>query len=169
MLQGINTQTFFVAMLFFSEGSDMSFASSFLLLLLAPSLVAAQQAPVSPLVRYTSIQNYSLIACDMAFEGQRLDTELRALGRTPDKPAPDLRACIVAQRAEVLGNLGPALKSLKTPAAKNALKRAHAAFVAALEGIKPGFDERKITYAARQRGLRDALEREMAAVEIEQQ
>jgi hypothetical protein len=60
-----------------------------------------------------------------------------------------------------------ALKTVKKPKAKEALKTAHVAFITALDGIFPATDERKINYAQRQSALDDKLNEAWARFEVE--
>lgn len=65
--------------------------------------------------------------------------------------------CISKGVIESKATLQPALATLKTESAKEALKAYHVAFITALEGINPGLDERRISYEQRQQALSDKV------------
>jgi hypothetical protein len=76
--------------------------------------------------------------------------------------------CIEDGKKDAKQNLESALKSLKKPKAKEALKSYHVAFVTAIDGINPGMDERKISYEQRQQSLDGKLTEAWARFEVEQ-
>ena len=80
----------------------------------------------------------------------------------------DYRACITKGKTASKQNLDAALKTVKKPNAKEALKTYHVALVSALEGINPGSDERKINYEQRQQNLEGKMTEAWARFEIEQ-
>ena len=78
------------------------------------------------------------------------------------------QACIAEGKATARSSLDKALRAVKKSKARDALKSYDVAFVAALEGIRPGADERNINYERRQQSLRDKVNEAWARFEVEQ-
>lgn len=58
--------------------------------------------------------------------------------------------------------------TVKKEKAREALKSYHVAFITALEGIVPGFDEMKIAYQQRQQALSDKVTEAWSRFQIEE-
>lgn len=80
----------------------------------------------------------------------------------------EVYGCINEAVAASKKNFAVALKTVKKPPAKEALKSYHVALIGALEGVKPGAEERKLTYEARQSALQGKLTDAWTRFEIEQ-
>lgn len=80
-----------------------------------------------------------------------------------------LDTCIKSSRSAVLAQFKIAEKTIKKPGAKDALKAYSAALVSALDGIRPGAEETRIVYGARQSGIDQRLAELWARVEVELQ
>lgn len=85
----------------------------------------------------------------------------------PKAASTDYRACVAEKKIEVKENLRSALNGVKAPAAKEALKSFHVAFITAIDGIVPGMDERKFAYDTRQQTLSDKMNETWARFEVE--
>lgn len=79
----------------------------------------------------------------------------------------DYPACIENGKNTAKRNFAPALRSIKKQKAQEALKSYHVAFVTAMDGIKPGTNELKISYEQRQQLLESKLNEAWARFEIE--
>lgn len=129
---------------------------------------AAVGQATSPIERYGSESEAAVMTCSLEFQLAQAQAQLVSVGGgQPEKPA-DFAACLKKARAEGKQLFSLALAKVKKPAAKEALKSYHVAFMTALEGISPGMDERRITYEARQRSLKDKMTEAWARFEVEQ-
>jgi hypothetical protein len=118
----------------------------------------------TPLEKYQGQTHFALTMCKLAY----ITAGARAQANEGPGEAGDWRGCQRDQRAEVKRYLDGALKTVRRPAAQAALKGHYVAFVASLDGLTPGPDERKITYQARQAALQDKLNEAWARFEVEQ-
>lgn len=139
------------------------------LLLLVPALGLAQ--PQTPLDAYLGTTQTNLILCQLA---RRIAAAQAEKGDAADAqparkktPAETYPACIAHGRAEAKTLLDRALPTLRKPAAREALKSAHVAHIAALQGIRPAPEEIVIDYRRRQQRLADTLEEALARFETE--
>lgn len=127
-------------------------------LLIATSSLAAEGPDKStPVERYHGHTSVSLFLCKV--------TQSAALvtGDTQKSVS-----CIKDAKAEAKQNFDKALRTLRKPKARDALKSYHVAYVTALEGMALGFEERKISYEQRQQALEDKLTEAWARFEVEQ-
>ena len=123
----------------------MKFPHTAFIVLLLTTLTASAADEAdnrSPLDRYRGDSQYHLLMCSMSFKM----AALKADGGQPQDEKDDYAGCIKKGKAESKANLDKALRTLKKPQAREALKTYHVAFVSALEGIFPGADERRISY-----------------------
>lgn len=139
-------------------------------LALAGGTVLAQ--PQSPLDAYNSATYGGLLLCSLARQNAVLEAELRAAGGTPpprepgsaNTPYPD---CISQGKVNAKKALDRVLPTIRKPAAREALKTVHVAFVSALEGLRPGPEELVIDYRRRQQRLSAALDEAWTRFEVE--
>lgn len=134
------------------------------ILIVTCSLAAEEPDKRTPLERYQGDGQYSLLMCKMTL---RLALA-RAEGSEAQDEKSDYAECIERGKATAKQNLVKALRTLKKPKAQDSLKSYHVAFVTALEGIRPGVSERKISYEQRQQALEEKLTEAWARFEIEQ-
>jgi hypothetical protein len=126
----------------------------------------AQNAPDrrSALDQYRGNTQYALLICATSLRTALLRAELGE----PEDEKGGYRGCIVKNKAEAKASLDKALRTIKSPRARDALKSFHVAFVTALEGIAPGIDERRISYESRQQALEGKVTEAWARFEVEQ-
>jgi hypothetical protein len=139
-----------------------------LALLVSLSLFASAAEPPdnrNPLDKYRGDTQFSLLMCAISFKIARLRAEA---GSQENDDKGDYRGCIAKGRATAKVDLAGALRFVKKAKAQDALKTYHVAFMTALEGIDPGSDERRISYAQRQQALSDKVNEAWARFEIEQ-
>ncbi|MDM4767277.1 hypothetical protein [Pelomonas sp. SE-A7] len=117
----------------------------------------------SPLDRYQGDSQFSMLMCSMTVKM----AATTGSGPSTGDEKTDYVACVSKGKATAKANFESALKTLKKPKAREALKSYHVALVAALEGIKPGTDERKISYEQRQQALEQKMTEAWARFEIE--
>ena len=123
----------------------------------APATRADEPLPASVAVfMYTMRASHSLNMCGMSFKMQQMNiwADNNSV-QVPESERSDYGDCTSKARTDELNDFKATAKSLKSTEAKKAQIDVHAAFAAALAGITPGDDERKITYAARQQSLLD--------------
>lgn len=132
----------------------------------APSARSQAEKPPSNAEQYRIGLSVELRLCEYAFTREQLQIEAASYGVPPEKLA-DFEGCVSGARSKELA-MFKKNAPLFRGTSRQALNATHAAFVAALEGMRPGDDERKITYAARQQALRDRLTEALARFEAEQ-
>ena len=137
----------------------------FLALLSTPLTLMAEgnTAAPSPIEAYHSWTQISLLLCTITEKTEQLSAETD----TPIEPEKSLSTCIKKHSDEAKAELNSAIKTLKNNNTQEALKNYHVAFITALKGIEPGFDERKITYSQRQQMLTDKVNEAWARFDIE--
>ncbi len=118
----------------------------------------------NPVDKYHGDAFFYSLTCKLSFQ---IAMSKRQLSQPSDEKD-DYRACITKGKTASKQNLDAALKTVKKPNAKEALKTYHVALVSALEGINPGSDERKINYEQRQQNLEGKMTEAWARFEIEQ-
>lgn len=118
----------------------------------------------TPLEKYHGQTHFAMTVCPSALNIANLNA---GMDKEPGEHG-DWRKCQRDQRSEAKRMLDAALKTVRKPAAQAALKSHYVAFVAALDGITPTVDERKITYQARQASLKDKVNEAWARFEVEQ-
>jgi len=131
---------------------------------LLAATAAIAQAPVDHLGRYRSHTATAIYLCRLALDTALLEAEAQVAA----SERRDWRGCLLEQRTEGKRLLDASLKVTKKPAVQAALKSYHVSFIAALDGIEPAPDERRISYRARQAGLTDKVNEAWARVEVEQ-
>ena len=119
---------------------------------------------ISVLEKYQSDTNVQLTMCRMKFKIAQLSNGNPAT-MTDSENYPQ---CIKESKAELKASLDNALKTIKKSAAKEALKNYHVAVITALEGINPGENEMKISYAQRQIQLKEKTTLAWERFELEQ-
>lgn len=134
-----------------------------LFVLYSSSLFADDSEFKTPIDKYRSQNDYFLIMCKIDF---KLNQNLIELGKEI-KPDEDFGNCIKESKIKSQKDLGKALNFIKIASAKQALKKYHISFVAALYGIRPSIDELKIVYDQRQDRLQEKMTEAWAAFEIE--
>ena len=85
----------------------------------------------------------------------------------PQDNSSDVQGCISKGKTEAKTSFNKALRTIRKPAAKEALKNYHVAFVTALEGLLPGTQEPKFVYEQRQQTLKSRLAETWAKYELE--
>jgi len=117
----------------------------------------------TPLERYQGDAGRALFMCKLTLH---LATAKAEAGRPQDEDS-DYSGCIRRGLITAKGNLDRALRTIKKAKGQEALKSYHVAFVSALEGIRPGDSERKISYEQRQQALEGKLTEAWARFEVE--
>lgn len=127
------------------------------------STVAMAQLPPAVSV-YKDKTDLLLIECRLSFDVDlmRGSGNMGKLGEVQP-----LSACVAKARAAGKQQFDAVMKTIKKPAAQQALKGVHAAFLAALTGIDAFPQELKIRYDARQAGLREKLSQAWSTLEVE--
>lgn len=132
------------------------------MLISAHSFAADEPDKRNPLDRYHGDSQYYLMMCKLSLT---IAISSNALGET-NKDG-DYKGCINKGKETVKKSLSAALRTVKNPKAKEALKSYHVAFATALDGINPGSDERKINYEQRQQALEEKVTEAWARFEVE--
>lgn len=140
------------------------FASISLVLAFQLSFAADEPDNRTPLDRYQGDTQYALLMCKLTL---RLAVA-KAEGNAPQDEQSNYSYCISKSKVTAKASLDKALRTVKKPKAQEALKSYHVAFVSAVEGIRPGADERKISYEQRQQVLEGKVTEAWARFEIEQ-
>jgi hypothetical protein len=117
----------------------------------------------TPLERYRGDTQFALVMCKLSL---RVALAVAAGGGQQDDKS-DYASCIRKSKASAKSSLDMALRTVKKPKAQDALKSYHVAFSTAVEGIRPGPDERKISYEQRQQSLEEKVTEAWARFEIE--
>lgn len=128
------------------------------------TLAANEPDKRTPIERYRGDGQFSLMMCKITLKLALLRSEA---GSQQDEKS-DYSGCISDGEAKAKANLTTALKAVKKAKAQEALKSYHVTYIAALKGIRPGVDERKISYEQRQQALEDKLTEAWARFEVEQ-
>jgi predicted outer membrane protein len=137
------------------------YASAAILFLVCTA--ASAQSPLSTPRQLKFAHDTGLSGCQLEFETARLETRTSSAGASTD-----YRTCIKNTRAEYVEHFRAVSQNVTNPAARSALADAHVAFIAALEGIPAGPNERRDAYANRQQALLDKLNGAWARFEISQ-
>jgi hypothetical protein len=118
----------------------------------------------TPLERYQGDGEFALITCKISL---RMALGRAELGQEQDDNS-DVAGCIEKGKSATKKSFDAALRTVKRAKAKEALKSYHVSLVGALEGIRPGSSERKISYEQRQQALEGKLTEAWARFEVEQ-
>lgn len=118
----------------------------------------------APLQEYRTTANGRLMLCKMTLANDLLKAQVASRS----SEGPNFRKCIEEGKSETKTLFESALKTIKKPKAKDALKSYHVAFITSLNGVSPGVDERKINYERRQQELEGKLTEAWARFEVEQ-
>jgi hypothetical protein len=129
----------------------------------SPLLAADEPDNRTPVARYQGDAEFSILTCKI---GLRIAIAKTNLGEQQDEKS-DYLNCIQTGKATAKKNLDAALKSVKKAKAKEALKSHYVVLVGALDGIRPGSDERKASYEQRQQALEGKLTEAWARFEVE--
>jgi hypothetical protein len=134
-------------------------------LILATALPAFAQEPDkrTPLERYEADSKVTLYMCKLTLKLALAKSEA---GQSQDEQS-DWIACIRNGKTTTKASFDKALTAVKKSKAKEALKTYQVAYMAAIDGIAPGSDERKINYEQRQQSLEGKLTEAWARFEIE--
>lgn len=114
---------------------------------------AAHAQPRNALEAYSGEASFAATMCGLTFvTGQAQAEIIRAGGEVSaeNRQKGDYRACVRDQKPAVKTAYDAALKTVRKPAAKAALKNHYVAAISQLDGIVPELDERKIDYERRQ-------------------
>jgi hypothetical protein len=126
----------------------------------------------TPLDKYSGDTAFFIMECSLKFRLASSLADLRDSGGSPPPLAPgvdaDYMKCISDGGESARAKLKPAILTVKKEKAREALKTYHVAFISALEGIAPGFDEPKILYQQRQQTLNDKRKEAWSRFEIEE-
>ena len=136
----------------------------FLTALTSIFVMTASAAELTPAQQYRGLANGAIFMCKLNLQNALLNAQLS----NPLDEKSDYRACIATGKVTAKENFDKAMKTVKKPQAKEALKTYHVALVSAFDGIVPGTDERKINYERRQQDLDGKLTEAWARFEIEQ-
>ena len=122
-------------------------------MLVAPAFGADAGKP-SPALAYRGIVNSGILTCSQQVIEAMQIAEIKRKGieryDLPEPMAPDWQACVVEQKAQAKVSYETALKTVKKPAARAALKEHFVAVFSALSGLAPYNDELKLAYTKRQ-------------------
>lgn len=80
----------------------------------------------------------------------------------------DVNGCISKAKQETKISFDKAMRTVRKPAGREALKNYHIAFLTALEGIKPGSNESKAAYSLRMELLKSKKVEAWTRFELEQ-
>lgn len=155
----------------YNSGFSMKVLNLFLPLFLvaATRIAAAAQDDRSPIARYEGDLEYAVIKCTLALKIANNSAKLTELkgndGSSPDSE--DWRVCIATQKTTAKVNYEAALKSVKKPAARAALKEHFIQGSQALSGIAPYSNETVIAHAKRQGDNRAKLDELWTRFELE--
>ena len=142
----------------------ISLAIALTLVVVSSANAAAESDKGSALERYQVHTEGFLMLCPVRFQ---LAEGRAERGMEQDQES-NYQGCIAEGKATARSNLDKALRAEKKSKARDALKSYHVAFVAALEGIRPGVGERSINYDRRQQIFRDKVNEAWARFEVEQ-
>ena len=134
------------------------------LLISASSFAADEPDTRTPLERYRGDGQFSMLMCKISL---RLALAKAELGEAQDEKG-DYVGCIERGKATAKQNLAKTLRAVKKTKAQEALKSFQVSLVTALDGIRPGIDERKINYEQRQQALEGKITEAWARFEVEQ-
>ena len=135
-----------------------------LALLSAFQFVGAQEKDNrTPLEAYQGSTYYHQIMCEATLSLALARGDLYR----PQDNSSDVQGCISKGKTEAKTSFNKALRTVRKPAAKEALKNYHVAFVTALEGLLPGTQEPKFVYEQRQQTLKSRLAETWAKFELE--
>jgi hypothetical protein len=134
------------------------------LLVSASSFAADEPDNRTPLERYRGDGQVSILMCNISL---RLALSRAELGAAQDEQS-DYVGCIEREKGKSKQNLAKALRTVKKVKAQEALKSFHVSLVTALDGIRPGINERKINYEQRQQALEGKITEAWARFEVEQ-
>lgn len=135
-----------------------------IIFILLASNFSLAESEISAIDRYKSDTTVQLTMCSMMFKLAQLNIQ----NGTPLTSNSNYPSCIKNSKAELKTSLDKALQTIKKTEAKNALKNYHIAVMTALEGINPGENEIKISYAQRQIQLKEKATLAWERFEIEQ-
>lgn len=116
---------------------------------------------------YKGMAEGSIEECKWSLKLISINQNFGGLPNVRDKDT-DFLGCIEREKPKINQVIIEILKIVKKPKAKEALKSYHVTLITALEGIKPGADERKINYEQRQQAFVDKLSEAWARFEVEQ-
>ena len=126
--------------------------------------IAQEPDKRSPIDRYRGDTVYTLMMCQISF----YNAQTNAMVDKAQDQASDYESCIEKGKGTTKLAFDAALRTIRKPAAVEALKAHHVAFVTALQGIRPAVEERKGAYRQRQQVLEERLTATWARIEIEQ-
>ena len=129
--------------------------------MLAVTLPTLGQEPDNrtPLERYEADSKSTLYLFKLAL--------IKSDGGQAQDEKSDWAACIRNGKTTAKARFDKALLTVKKSKAKEALKTYQVAYMAAIDGINPGSDERRINYEQRQQSLEGKLTEAWARFEIE--
>lgn len=140
----------------------MKFTATLLLVLWATT-AAAEKDVRTPLEEFQAATQFEMMSCQIQFKTAQLAAQAGS-SEEGDK----FRSCINGAPKKTQPALKRALNAFgKKPAAVTAIKAYYSAWVASIRGITPGFDEVRLTYAARQSQNEQRLNELWATVEME--
>lgn len=138
----------------------------------------ATDPKLPPLEGYSTDTRFSIEKCSLTYKLALAKAENKALmaqtgERPPDeseeqKKMGDYVTCIKTGKATAKTFLDKSMRTLKKPAAREALKSYHVAFLSALEGIPAADGEIRMMYSQRQAALRARMSEAWSRFEIEQ-
>lgn len=147
------------------SATHFGFAALFLAMasccLAAPNEAATDTR--SPLDAYRGDTSFLLLKCRLALE---LNIQVTRLGNEHSSED-DYQGCIREGLSDSRAALDRALKLVRKREAVAALKAVHIAFSSALQGVSPGYDEARISYAQRQQQLKGKLDEAWARFDLE--
>jgi hypothetical protein len=107
----------------------------------------------TPLDQYRGITKFALTLCSAAAS---LETQAQ------------VEECVTTTKQDAVTKFKAAILTVKKDKAQEALKTYHVAFISAIEGIAPGFDEPRIIYQQRQQALAGKVTEAWSRFEIEE-
>lgn len=118
----------------------------------------------APLEHYRDSTKACLLVCKISFKMAQFSAELS----TAQNESTDYESCIQSEKDKANWSFNEVMQTIKNNDAKEAFKSHHVAVISALMGIKPGMDERKISYEQRQQALENKVTESWVRFEIEQ-
>lgn len=125
----------------------------------------------TPLEHYRSETNFNVTLCGLKYKLALEKAKAASMG-VPDAEKQDEKSdfngCIRQAKADGKASLDKAMKTVKKPAAREALKTYHVAFIATIDGVRAGDNEMRMHYDQRQNALKARMDDAWARFDIEQ-
>lgn len=163
--QGENARYAYTNGLYFYRDEDMKKLLPALMLWLSTFPAFSADAPTAstPIKQYHATTEFAITLCKLSVQAENARAIIGTLSSVDG-----YEKCISDAKTTAKESLVKALETIKAPSAIEAMKTYHVAFVTALEGVRPGQGERKISYENRQIMLEGKMTGAWARFEIEE-